>query len=87
MHTAPWLSKPFVDARFQLLQQQLTGQQEIQAPLEALRRAPPMARSAKRSARSTSSETFGADGKARMLKMVDALEKSAGAGHQRPCPG
>ena len=32
-------------------------------------------------------QAFGADGKQRMLKMVDALEKSSGSGHPRTCPG
>ncbi len=73
---APWLSQPFVDAQFKL-QHDLTGQKEIQARW-------------KRCVGLTDRElgealgqkfvdlTFGADGKARMLKMVDALEKSLG---------
>ena len=71
---APWLSQPFVDAHFKL-QQKLTGQKEIQARW-------------KRCVNLTDHElgealgqryvdiTFGADGKQRMLKMVDALETS-----------
>jgi putative endopeptidase len=71
---APWLSQPFVDANFKL-QQKLTGQEEIQARW-------------KRCVNLTDRElgealgqryvdlTFGAEGKQRMLKMVDALEKS-----------
>ncbi|HXM21430.1 MAG TPA: M13 family metallopeptidase [Terriglobales bacterium] len=71
---APWLSQPFVDANFKM-RQQLTGQKENQARW-------------KRCVNSTDSAlgealgqsyvelTFGADGKQRMLKMVDALEKS-----------
>lgn len=71
---APWLSQPFVDAHFRL-QQKLTGQKEIQARW-------------KRCVNLTDRElgealgqryvdiTFGADGKQRMLKMVDALETS-----------
>src|SRR6202051_3288390 len=71
---APWLSQPFVDANFKF-QQNLTGQKEIQARW-------------KRCVNLTDRElgealgqkyvdvTFGADGKQRMLKMVDALEKS-----------
>ncbi len=70
----PWLSQPFVDANFKF-QQNLTGQKEIQARW-------------KRCVNLTDRElgealgqkyvdvTFGADGKQRMLKMVDALEKS-----------
>ena len=71
---APWLSQPFVEANFKL-QQKLTGQEQIQARW-------------KRCVNLTDRElgealgeryvdaTFGADGKQRMLKMVDALEKS-----------
>jgi putative endopeptidase len=71
---APWLSQPFVDANFKL-QQKLTGQEEIKARW-------------KRCVSLTDGEmgealgqryvdvTFGPDGKQRMLKMVDALEKS-----------
>jgi putative endopeptidase len=71
---APWLSQPFVDANFKL-QQKLTGQEQIQARW-------------KRCVNLTDAElgealgqryvdvTFGPDGKQRMLKMVDALEKS-----------
>ncbi len=71
---APWLSQPFVDANFKF-QQVLTGQKEIQARW-------------KRCVSLTDRElgealgqryvdvTFGPESKARMLKMVDALEKS-----------
>jgi putative endopeptidase len=71
---APWLSQPFVDANFKY-QQALTGQKEIQARW-------------KRCVNLTDRElgealgrryvgvAFGPDAKARMLKMVDALEKS-----------
>ncbi len=71
---APWLSQPFVEANFKL-QQKLTGQEQIQARW-------------KRCVNLTDHElgealgeryvdvTFGPDGKQRMLKMVDALEKS-----------
>jgi len=71
---APWLSQPFVAANFKY-QQNLTGQKEIQARW-------------KRCVNLTDRElgealgqryvelTFGAEGKQRMLKMVDALEKS-----------
>jgi len=70
----PWLSQPFVDANFKF-QQNLTGQKEIQARW-------------KRCVNLTDRElgealgqryvdvTFGPEGKQRMLKMVDALEKS-----------
>jgi putative endopeptidase len=71
---APWLSEPFVEANFKF-QQNLTGQKELPARWkrcvglvdgelgEAL-------------GQKYVDATFGADGKARMLKMVDALEKS-----------
>jgi len=71
---APWLSQPFVEANFKY-QQNLTGQKEIQARW-------------KRCVNLTDRElgealgqryvdvTFGPEGKQRMLKMVDALEKS-----------
>jgi putative endopeptidase len=72
--TAAWLSQPFVDAQFKL-QKALTGQSEIKPRW-------------KRCVSSTDNElgealgqryveqAFGADGKQRMLKMVDALERS-----------
>lgn len=71
---APWLSQPFVDANFKM-RQALYGQKEIQARW-------------KRCVELTDQDlgealgqkyvdlTFGAEGKARMLKMVGALEKS-----------
>ncbi|MGB8114180.1 MAG: M13 family metallopeptidase, partial [Candidatus Sulfotelmatobacter sp.] len=71
---APWLSRPFVDANFKF-QQALSGQKEIQARWkrcvglvdrelgEAL-------------GEKYVDVTFGAEGKQRMLKMVDALEAS-----------
>jgi putative endopeptidase len=74
--SAAWLSHPFVDARFHF-RQFLTGQQEDQPRW-------------KRCVELTDRElgealgqkyvelTFGADGKQRMLKMVNALEKSLG---------
>jgi putative endopeptidase len=71
---APWLSQSFVDANFNM-QKALTGQSEIKPRW-------------KRCVSSTDAElgealgqryveqAFGAEGKQRMLKMVDALEKS-----------
>jgi putative endopeptidase len=71
---SPWLSQPFVEANFKM-RQALTGQKEIQARW-------------KRCVELTDESlgevlgqkyvevTFGADGKQRMLKMVDALEAS-----------
>ncbi len=71
---APWLSKPYVDANFKF-QQALTGQAEIQARwkrcVDATDRALGEALGQK-----YVEETFGAEGKQRMLKMVDALEKA-----------
>ena len=71
---APWLSQPFVDANFQMTKT-LSGQAELKPRW-------------KRCVAGTDDElgealgqryvekTFGAEGKQRMLKMVDALEKS-----------
>jgi putative endopeptidase len=73
-NAAPWMSDAFVQANFKF-QQNLTGQKELPARWkrcvglvdgelgEAL-------------GQKYVDATFGADGKARMLKMVDALEKS-----------
>jgi putative endopeptidase len=71
---APWLSQPFVDANFKM-RQALTGQAEIQ---------PRWKRCVQLTDESLGEAlgqkyvelTFGADGKQRMLKMVDALETS-----------
>jgi len=71
---APWLSKPFVDANFKF-QQALTGQSEIQARWKRCVDATDGALGEALGQKYVE-ETFGADGKARMLKMVDALEKS-----------
>ncbi len=72
--TAAWLSQPFVDAQFKM-QKALTGQSEIKPRW-------------KRCVSSTDNElgealgqryveqAFGAEGKQRMLAMVDALERS-----------
>jgi predicted metalloendopeptidase len=72
--TTPWLSQPFVDANFKM-EQALSGQKEIKPRW-------------KRCVDSVDNEigealghryveqTFGAEGKQRMLKMVDALEKA-----------
>ena len=71
---APWLSQPFVDANFKM-RQALTGQKEIQ---------PRWKRCVELTDQSLGEAlgqkyvevTFGPEGKQRMLKMVDALEKS-----------
>lgn len=73
---APWLSKPFVDANFRF-RQALTGQAEIQARWKRCVNATDRALGEALGQRYVE-ETFGATGKQRMLKMVDALEKSLG---------
>jgi putative endopeptidase len=72
--SAPWLSKPFVDANFQM-QKALTGQDEIQARWKRCIDATDGALGEALGQRYVE-KTFGADGKQRMLKMVDALEAS-----------
>jgi len=71
---APWLSQPYVDANFKM-RQALTGQKEIQA---RWKRCVDLTDNSLGEALGQKyvEITFGADGKQRMLKMVDALEKS-----------
>ncbi|HYA22743.1 MAG TPA: M13 family metallopeptidase [Terriglobales bacterium] len=71
---APWLSQPFVDANFKM-RQALTGQKEIQARWKRCVSATDRALGEALGQRYVEL-TFGAEGKQRMLKMVDALEKS-----------
>ncbi len=71
---APWLSKPFVDANFKM-QQALTGQSEIKPRWRRCVSATDAALGEALGQRYVE-KTFGAEGKQRMLKMVDALEKS-----------
>jgi len=71
---APWLSQPFVDANFKL-RQALTGQKEIQARWKRCVGATDRALGEALGQRYVE-QTFGPDGKQRMLKMVDALESS-----------
>jgi predicted metalloendopeptidase len=71
---APWLSQPFVDTNFKL-QKALTGQDEIQARWKRCIDATDGALGEALGQRYVE-QTFGADGKQRMLKMVDALEAS-----------
>jgi len=71
---APWLSQPFVDAHFKL-QQKLTGQKEIQARWKRCVNLADRELGEALGQRYVDI-TFGADGKRRMLKMVDALETS-----------
>jgi putative endopeptidase len=72
--SAPFLSQPFVDANFKM-QQAITGQKEIQARWKRCVRATDRGLGEALGQRYVEL-TFGPDGKARMLKMVDALEKS-----------
>jgi len=71
---APWLSQPFVDANFKM-RQALTGQKQIQ---DRWKRCVDLVDGSLGEALGQRyvEVTFGAEGKARMLKMVDALEKS-----------
>jgi putative endopeptidase len=71
---SPWLSKPFVDENFKM-RQYLTGQDEIQARWKRCVESTDQALGEALGQRYVD-ETFGAEGKQRMLKMVDALEKS-----------
>ncbi|MGB9072595.1 MAG: M13 family metallopeptidase [Terriglobales bacterium] len=73
---APWLSKPFVDANFKM-RQALTGQKEIQ---DRWKRCVDLTDGSLGEALGQRyvELTFGAEGKRRMLKMVDALEASLG---------
>src|SRR4029077_15348956 len=71
---SPWLSKPFVDANFKMTQA-LTGQSEIQARWKRCVDATDGALGEALGQKYVEL-TFGADGKQRMLKMVDALEHS-----------
>src|ERR1700739_3935566 len=74
---APWLSQPFVDANFKM-RQALTGQKQIQ---DRWKRCVDLVDGSLGEALGQRyvEVTFGADGKARMLKMVGALEESLGA--------
>lgn len=71
---SPWLSQPFVDANFKM-QQHLTGQAQIQ---DRWKRCVELTDNSLGEALGQRyvEETFGPEGKQRMLKMVDALEKS-----------
>ncbi|MFZ0320282.1 MAG: M13 family metallopeptidase [Candidatus Sulfotelmatobacter sp.] len=73
-NASPWLSDPFVQANFKM-RQALTGQKVIQ---DRWKRCVDLTNSALGEALGQRyvELTFGADGKQRMLKMVDALEKS-----------
>ncbi|MGA7909769.1 MAG: M13 family metallopeptidase [Candidatus Sulfotelmatobacter sp.] len=72
--SAPWLSQPFVDANFKM-RQALTGQKQIE---DRWKRCVSLTDRELGEALGQRyvEQTFGAAGKQRMLKMVDALEKS-----------
>src|SRR5262249_447768 len=72
--SAPWLSKPFVDANFKI-QQYLTGQAEIQVRWKRCVDATDGSLGEALGEKYVDA-TFGPDGKARMLKMVDGLEQA-----------
>jgi len=71
---SPWLSQPFVDANFKM-RQYLTGQKQIQ---DRWKRCVDLVDGSLGEALGQRyvEATFGAEGKQRMLKMVDALETS-----------
>jgi putative endopeptidase len=71
---APWLSQPFVESNFKM-RQYLTGQKQIQ---DRWKRCVDLVDGSLGEALGQRyvEATFGADGKQRMLKMVDALESS-----------
>ena len=71
---APWLSQPFVEANF-TFQQNLTGQKEIQARWKRCTNLADRELGEALGQRYVD-VTFGPEGKQRMLKMLDALEKS-----------
>ena len=71
---APWLSKPFVDTNFKM-QQFLSGQAQIQDRWKRCVDATDNALGEALGQKYVEA-TFGEDGKQRMLKMVDALEKA-----------
>jgi putative endopeptidase len=75
--TAPWLSQPFVDASFKM-KQALTGQKQDQ---DRWKRCVDLVDGSLGEALGQRyvELTFGQEGKTRMLKMVDALEKSLAA--------
>src|SRR6266566_2978087 len=72
--SAPWLSKTYVDTNFKF-RHALTGQAEIQPRWKRCVEATDGALGEALGQRYVE-ETFGPQGKTRMLKMVDALEKS-----------
>jgi putative endopeptidase len=73
-NTTPWLSQPFVDANFKM-EQTLSGQKEIKPRWKRCVDAVDNGIGEALGQRYVE-QTFGAEGKQRMLKMVDALEKA-----------
>jgi endothelin-converting enzyme/putative endopeptidase len=73
-NAAPWLSQPFVEADFKM-RQALTGQKQIQDRWKRCVNLVDRELGEALGQRYVDL-TFGAEGKQRMLKMVDALEKS-----------
>jgi putative endopeptidase len=71
---APWLSQPFVEANFKF-QQNLSGQKQIQARWKRCVNLTDRSLGEALGQKYVDA-TFGPDGRQRMLKMVDALEKS-----------
>jgi putative endopeptidase len=74
--SAPWLSEPYVQANFKM-QQALTGQKEIQARWKRCTNLVDR-ELGEASGQRYVDVAFPPDSKARMLKMVNALEKSLG---------
>jgi len=72
--STPWLSQPYVEANFKM-RQALTGQKEIQPRWKRCVQLTDESLGEALGQRYVE-VTFGPDGKQRMLKMVDALEKS-----------
>jgi predicted metalloendopeptidase len=72
--STPWLSQPFVDANFKF-QQNLSGQKEMPARWKRCVSLTDRQLGEALGQRYVEA-TFGPDGKQRMLKMVDALDKS-----------
>ncbi len=75
---AALLPEPFVDEDFHFYRQILSGAKEQAAALETLRRRPSTTIWASRSGAKFVDQTFGAEGKARTLKMVQEIEKALG---------
>ena len=84
---APLLPAAFVDENFDFFGKTLTRRQGAAAALEALRGRSPTAQLGEALGQLYVEKTFGAEGKARMAKMVAALEAALRQRHPRACPG